>query len=66
MPKIVAISGSPTPRSRTRSLVAEVQERIAQEVGGSTSLVDIADLVSSLMVRTRDEAGSCPAFSRAG
>lgn len=56
MPKIVAISGSPTHRSRTLSLVAEIQERIAQEVGGSTSLVSIADLVSSMMVHTRDEA----------
>jgi len=56
MPKIVAIAGSPMPRSRTRSLVGEVQERIAREAGGSSSLVDIADLVSCLMVRTREEA----------
>lgn len=56
MPKIVAIAGSPIPGSRTRSLVAEVQERIAQEVGGNTILIDIADLLSCLMVRSRDEA----------
>lgn len=56
MPKIVAISGSPTPRSRTRSLVEEVLGRIAQESGGSTSMVDIAELVPSLMVRSREEA----------
>lgn len=56
MLKIVAISGSPTPRSRTRSLVEEVQGRIAQEAGGITGIVDIADLVPSLMVRSREEA----------
>ena len=56
MLKIVAVSGSPTPRSRTRSLVEEVLVRIAQETGGSTVMVDIAELVPSLMVRSREEA----------
>ncbi len=55
MPKLIAIAGSPTPASRTRSLVAHVLESIAQETGGSTGLVDIADLVHSLAVRTREE-----------
>ena len=55
MPKLIAIAGSPTPDSRTRSLVANVLESIAQEAGGASSLVDIADLVGSLAVRTRDE-----------
>jgi FMN reductase len=56
MPKLVAIAGSPSPDSRTRSLVTKVLENIAQETAGITSLVDIADLVHSLAVRTRDEA----------
>jgi FMN reductase len=56
MPKLVAIAGSPTPDSRTRRLVTHVLESIAHEAGGSTSLVDVADLVYSLAVRTRNEA----------
>jgi FMN reductase len=56
MPKLVAIAGSPTPHSRTKQLVAEVLGRIAQETGGSASIVDIADLVSCLMARSREEA----------
>ncbi len=56
MPKLVAIAGSPSPDSRTRILVTNVLESIAQETGGSTSIMDIADLVQSLAVRTRDEA----------
>jgi FMN reductase len=56
MPKIVAISGSPTPLSRTRSLVADIQARIAQEAGGSTDLVDIADIIPCLAVASREEA----------
>jgi FMN reductase len=56
MPKLVAIAGSPSPDSRTRILVTNILESIAQERGGSTSIVDIADLVQSLAVRTRDES----------
>jgi FMN reductase len=56
MPNIVAIVGSPTPHSRTRSLVAETQERIARETSAATRLIDIAELVPSLMVRSRAEA----------
>ncbi|WP_245416262.1 NAD(P)H-dependent oxidoreductase [Microvirga sp. 17 mud 1-3] len=56
MPHIVAISGSPTLRSRTRSLVTEIQRRIVQETGAGAGLVDIAELVPSLMVRTREQA----------
>lgn len=36
--------------------MTNVLESIAQETGGSTSIVDIADLVQSLAVRSRDEA----------
>ena len=56
MPNIVAIVGSPTPHSRTRSLVAETQGRIARETPAATQLIDIAELVPSLMVRSREEA----------
>jgi len=56
MLKIVAIAGSPTPRSRTRSLVAETQEQIVHETAAAGYLVDIAELVPSLMVRSREEA----------
>ncbi|MGO4386719.1 NAD(P)H-dependent oxidoreductase [Microvirga sp. 2YAF29] len=55
MPKLVAIAGSPSPDFRTRSLVTDVLERMAQETGGSTILIDVAELVQSLAVRTRDE-----------
>lgn len=56
MPKIVAIVGSPTLRSRTRDLVAQVQQRIAQETGASTCIVDVAELLPDLVVRSRAEA----------
>jgi len=56
MPKVIAIAGSPTPNSRTRSLVASVLESIVEETGGSASIIDIADLVDSLAVRMREEA----------
>lgn len=56
MPRIVAVVGSPTPLSRTRSLVAGVQQRIVQETGGKPRIVDIAELVPDLAVRTREEA----------
>jgi FMN reductase len=55
MPKIVAIVGSPTPRSRTRSLAVDIQVRIARESGGAARVVDIAELVPDLMVRSREE-----------
>lgn len=63
MPHIVAISGSPVLRSRTRSLVTEIQRRIVQETGAGAGLVDIAELVPSLMVRTREQAS--PALEEA-
>jgi FMN reductase len=55
MPKIVAVVGSPTPHSRTRSLAVGIQVRIARESGGAARLVDIAELVPNLMVRSREE-----------
>jgi FMN reductase len=55
MPEIVAVVGSPTPYSRTRSLVTEIQGRIVSETGAKARLVDIAELVPYLMVRSREE-----------
>jgi FMN reductase len=55
MPEIVAIVGSPTPHSRTRNLVTELQGRIVSETGAFARLVDIAELVPYLMVRSREE-----------
>lgn len=56
MPKLIAIAGSPARNSRTRSLVVSVMDSIAQQAGGSSRVIDIADLVESLAVRSRDEA----------
>lgn len=55
MPEIVAVVGSPTPHSRTRNLVTDILERIVGETGATARLVDIAELVPSLMVRSREE-----------
>ncbi|MBM6583813.1 NAD(P)H-dependent oxidoreductase [Microvirga sp. BT689] len=55
MPKIVAIVGSPTPLSRTRKLVIEIQGQIVGQTGAKARLVDIAELVPNLMVRSREE-----------
>ena len=56
MPEIVAVVGSPTPHSRTRSLVTEILGRIVSETGAAARLVDIAELVPNLMVGSRNEA----------
>jgi FMN reductase len=56
MPKIVAVVGSPTPRSRTGRLATEILERIAREAGAVGRVVDIAELVPHLSVRSREEA----------
>jgi FMN reductase len=58
MPKIVAVVGSPTSHSRTRNLVTEIQDRIVSETGAQARLVDIAELVPNLMVRSREETSS--------
>ncbi|MBD2749573.1 NAD(P)H-dependent oxidoreductase [Microvirga sp. BT688] len=55
MPEIVAVVGSPTPHSRTRNLVTDILARIAGVTGAAARLVDIAELVPSLMVRSREE-----------
>ncbi|MBM6596636.1 NAD(P)H-dependent oxidoreductase [Microvirga pudoricolor] len=55
MSKIVAVVGSPSFQSRTRSLVVHVQERVAHRVSGEASIVDIAELLSGLIARSRDD-----------
>lgn len=58
MPKIVAVAGSPSPQSRTSSLVVGIQERIAQRIPAETSLVEVAELLPGLVARSRAEAPS--------
>ncbi|MBZ6075340.1 NAD(P)H-dependent oxidoreductase [Microvirga puerhi] len=58
MPKIVAISGSPTLQSRTSRLVSEIQIRIAQETGASARMIDIAEIAPELTVRSRADASA--------
>ena len=53
--KIVAIVGSPSLHSRTRSLVVHVQERVARRFPNETSVVDVAQLLPGLVARSRDE-----------
>jgi len=55
-PKIVAIVGSPTSRSRTRSLATDILDRIAGETGATARVTDIAEIVPHLAVRSRAEA----------
>lgn len=53
MPKIVGISGSASPVSRTRSIVEASIDRIAGQAGGTTHLISIADLVPHLGIAAR-------------
>jgi FMN reductase len=54
--KIVGISGSASPASRTRSIVEATLGRIAARTDGETHLISIADLVSDLGIAARGEA----------
>lgn len=56
IPKIIALVGSPTSGSRTRSLATQVLERITHEIGAAGRVIDIAELVPHLMSRNRGEA----------
>lgn len=53
---IVGLAGSPSTPSRTRAIVQAVTDRIAAESGAQTRLIDIADLVPDLGIRSRAEA----------
>ena len=57
MPRIVAVVGTDTSFTHPKP-VAGVQQRIVQETGGKPRIVDIAELVPDLAVRTRDEASA--------
>jgi FMN reductase len=56
VPKIVGISGSASPASRTRSIIETTIARVAGEAGGATHLISIADLVPHLGIASRSEA----------
>ncbi len=58
MPTIVGLAGSPSAPSRTRSLVQTAMERIAAGTGAQTRLIDLADLVPDLGIRSRAEASA--------
>jgi FMN reductase len=54
--KIVGISGSASPVSRTRSIIETAIGRVAEETGGVTHLISIADLVPHLGIAVRGDA----------
>lgn len=56
MPKIVGISGSASPVSRTKSIVETTIARIGERVGATTHLISIADLVPYLGIAARRDA----------
>lgn len=58
MPKIVGISGSASPLSRTRTIVEATIARIAEETGGTAHLINIADLVPHLGIAVRGDAAA--------
>jgi FMN reductase len=55
--KIVGISGSASPLSRTRSIIETAIGRVAEETGGAAHLISIADLVPHLSIAVRGDAG---------
>ena len=56
MPVIVGLAGSPSAPSRTRGLVQSTVDRIAAATGAGARLVDLAELVPDLGIRSRAEA----------
>ena len=56
VPAIVGLAGSPSAPSRTRGLVQGTVDRIAAATGARARLVDLADLVPDLGIRSRAEA----------
>ena len=56
VPGIVGISGSASPASRTRSIIETTISRIGAQVGGTTHLISIADLVPHLGIAARADA----------
>jgi FMN reductase len=58
MPKIVGISGSASPLSRTRNIIETATRRVADETGGSVHLISISDLVPYLGIAVRGDAAA--------
>jgi FMN reductase len=58
VPKIVGISGSASPLSRTRNIIETATRRVADETGGSVHLISIADLVPYLGIAVRGDAAA--------
>lgn len=56
MSKIVALIGSPSPRSRTKGVVDSVLAQIAQKGGAYVTTIHISTLLSDLAVLSREEA----------
>jgi FMN reductase len=55
---VIAVSGSPSVASRTRIVVEAAAERIAQEGGAKLHVIDLADLVPDLGIRSRTQASA--------
>jgi FMN reductase len=53
---VVGLSGSPCTPSRTRAIVKAVMDRIATQASAQARLIDVADLVPDLGIRSRPEA----------
>jgi FMN reductase len=55
---VIALSGSPSAASRTRLIVEEAAGRIARQTAAKLHLVDLADLVPDLGIRSRAQAST--------
>lgn len=53
---IAGLTGSPSAPSRTRLIVQTVLDKIASQTGAEACLIDLADLVPDLGIRSRSEA----------
>ena len=53
---VAGLAGSPSTPSRTRALVQTAIERVAAQTGAESRLIDLAELVPHLNIRSRAEA----------
>jgi FMN reductase len=58
LPIIAGLAGSPSVPSRTRLIVQAAIGRIGKQTGAQTRLVDLAELVPDLGIRSRAEASA--------
>lgn len=58
MPLIIGLAGSPSIPSRTRLIVRAVLDRIGGQTGAEVRLIDLAELVPGLGIRSRAEASA--------